>query len=157
LNSDCVLGGEGYRPGHAVQSLYTLAEREGRFWSLKTCGVEPEIGRHFNFWALGPVFHHFTCPTCGAELREDDSFKDAVGDALNAWAAQSGSDTVACPMCAGEHPITEWPCKPPLGFGNLSFTFWNWPPLDSSSWKVDIPAIVEAVTSHRIVRTYGHI
>jgi hypothetical protein len=44
-----------------------------------------------------------------------------------------------------------------LGFGNLSFTFWNWPPLDKPSWKIDIPARVKEVTKHKLVSTYGHI
>ena len=56
-----------------------------------------------------------------------------------------------------KHSVTEWRFKPPLGFGNLSFRFWNWPPLDSPSWRIDIPALVRDVTGHRIVSTWGRI
>lgn len=155
-NNDCVLGGEGYRPGSAVPRLYVLAERESPFWTLRICGVEPHVGRHFNLRALGPVFEHFKCPSCDAELR-NDSFKYAVVDALDAWSDQSSAGEVRCPICAVEHAVTDWHCKPPLGFGNLSFTFWNWPPLDSSSWKVNLARIVEKTTRHRVVSTHGHM
>jgi hypothetical protein len=53
--------------------------------------------------------------------------------------------------------VLEWDWMPPLGFGYLSFSFWNWPPLDAPGWRIDIPAIIGEITGHRIVSTYGHI
>lgn len=155
---ECTFGGDGFKPGPSIQDAYVLGKNEGAFWELRTCGVEPQVGRHFNDWALGPVCEGFECPTCGASIEPfDESFQDALGTAICAWTDQSGSLLVSCPKCQSDHPVTDWPCKPPLGFGNLSFRFWNWPPLTSSSWTTDVSAIVGEATGHTIVRTYGHI
>jgi hypothetical protein len=62
-----------------------------------------------------------------------------------------------CPLCGQGRSITEWKCTPPLGFGHLSYRFWNWPPLDSPSWKLDIPRLLREITGHTIVHTYGRI
>lgn len=157
LNEDCVLGGQGYRPGPAIQDLYLPIESEMPFWKRSTCGVEPEIGRHFNVYALGPEFDGLTCPACRAVVRYSDSFGDGVANAIDEWSNQSGGCLLQCPECAVGRSICDWACKPPLGFGNLSFTFWNWPPFDYPSWKIDIGALVAKITGHRIVRTWGHI
>jgi hypothetical protein len=157
-NSDCVLGGTGYRPGPAVADLYDLGERSYPFWRLVTCGVEPRIGRGFNEFALGESFEGYVCPACGAEFDPvGDAFDHAIADAIDQWLDESGSAMVSCPECREKRPVTEWQCKPPFGFGNVSFTFWNWPPLDSPSWNIDIAGIVRQVTGHAIVETHGHV
>jgi hypothetical protein len=157
-SADCVLGGQGYRPGSAVAHLYRRHRREGRFWELGTCGVEPQIGRGFNAWALGPVCKGFICSGCGAEIDPlGDEFEDSVGKAIGEWYDQSGAALLACPRCAHKCSVTEWRCKPPLAFSNLAFRFWNWPHLDSPSWSIDISAVVREVTGHTIVSTHGHI
>src|SRR5262245_43097065 len=157
-NQDCVLGGAGYRPGPAVANSYKFLERECRFWELGACGVEPNVGRSFNAWALGPSCEGFTCPACGADIEPFvDPFADAIAKAAGEWMEESGPALVRCPECRKKRPITDWQCKPPFGFGNVSFRFWNWPPLDSSSWKVDIAGIVRVVTGHTFVRTHGHV
>jgi hypothetical protein len=158
-NDDCVLGGEGYRPGPALSSLYVLGQHELPFWTLITSGVERRVGRHFNEWALGPVCEGLTCPACGADFK---TFGDAcnatnIGASIGEWFHQSGPALVRCPKCDKSRCVTEWQCKPPLGFGNLSFSFWNWPPLDSAAWKIDIKRLVEGITGHKLVSTYGHI
>jgi hypothetical protein len=157
-SADCVLGGSGYRPSPAIADAYRLQPRQHPFWTLATCGVEPQVGRGFNEWALGPVCEGFTCPSCAAEFDPfDDAFEDGTGTAIGEWIGQSGPALLRCPGCAKSQPITEWQCEPPLGFGNLSFRFWNWPSFDSPFWKIDIIDVVREVTGHAIVRTYGHI
>jgi hypothetical protein len=157
-NPDCVLGGTGYRPGPAVAASYKLGKRECRFWELVTCGVEPKVGRSFNEWAVGPSCEGFNCPACGADIEPfGDAFGDAIGKAVGEWMDGFGPAVVPCPACRKERPITEWQCKPPFGFGNVSFRFWNWPPLDSPSWTVDIAGIVRAVTGHTVVQSHGRI
>src|SRR5258708_35096993 len=69
---DCVMGGVGYSPGPACRDLYGLAEHEDGFWTLRICGVEPRVGRDFNYWALGPSCEGSICPACGAEFGPDD-------------------------------------------------------------------------------------
>ncbi len=44
LDADCVLEGEGYRPGPALPKVYELREPEYPFWKLQTCRVEPQVG-----------------------------------------------------------------------------------------------------------------
>jgi hypothetical protein len=80
---DCVYGGTGYRPGSAIPSLYNRREGEGRFWELRTCGVQPRVGRDFNVWALGPGQEGFTCPLCGVVFQlSGEEFEKPVGMAI---------------------------------------------------------------------------
>jgi hypothetical protein len=155
-SADCVLGGTGYRPGSAVAKLYKAGSGEHEFWKLRTCGVEPKVGRGFNVWALGPSFEGFKCPTCGAEFAASQS-PSTFNAALSEWMGESGPALVRCPKCRKKRPVTEWECSPPLGFGYASFRFWNWPRLDSPSWKIDVAGIVGEVSGHTIVKTHGHI
>jgi hypothetical protein len=158
LSKKCVLGGSGYLPGPGIANTLRLGKGEHRFWELVICGVEPEVGRHFNHWALGEACEGFVCPACGEGIDPfDEEFGEALGEGLTKWSKQASKAPVACPHCPKKTDVTKWICHPPLGFGNLSFSFWNWPPLDSASWKIDIPALVKEITGHTIVRTYGHL
>ena len=158
LTSDCVLGGKGYRPGPAVKSLYKRAKREPAFWDSRTSGVQPRVGRAYNYDALAEAHEGFVCPACGAEIEPfvEDAFEDAVGAALRKW-EKNVIAKVRCLHCSKSFAITKWLCRPPLGFGNLSFRFWNWPPLDSPSWQIDICDVVKQITGHNFIKTYGHV
>jgi hypothetical protein len=158
LDADCVLGGEGYRPGPAIPKAYELGESAVPFWELKTCGVEPRVGRTFNYWAYGPSCEGFSCPICKAEYEaHDDRVSDMFSDAIGQWVQESGPTLVICAFCAREVPLTEWLWRPPLGFGNLSFTFWNWPSLHSPRWRVNIHETTEQATGHKLVYSYGRV
>ena len=155
---DCVLGGVGYKPCQLISALYTPTSLEHAFWELRTCGVQLKVRRQFNFSAFGPAFESLTCSGCGTKTPEpDDSFMDAFGNALSEWIEEKGEGMVTCPTCDTSYAVTAWIFSPPLGFGNLSLTFWNWPPLHSSSWRIDIIGLVQETTGHRIVHTYGRI
>ena len=157
-NKDCTLGDDGYRPGPAMHEFYRVGKREGRFWELITCGVEPTAGRSFNQWALGAVCEGFTCPACEVHMEPYiDPFFKALGIAIGDWLKEAGPAIVPCPECHIESSVQDWQCRPPLGFGNVSFTFWNWPPFDRTEWKIDVVGIVQEVSGHNIVRTYGHL
>jgi hypothetical protein len=157
-NGDCVLGGEGYRPGPSIPRVYRPSKSEGRFWELKTCGIEVRIERQFNYWAYGPSCQGFSCPLCKAEYEpRDERMNDRFSDAVGQWVDQSGPALVRCAVCNGEVPFTEWLWEPPLGFGNLSFTFWNWPLLRSPGWRIDIQEITEKLTGHKLIYTCGKI
>ena len=157
-NAKCVLGDKGYPVGPKVSEIYQPTKGEGKFWELTTSGVEVAVGRDMNEWALGPSCEGFKCPSCDTfQPPFDDDFDDAVAVALGEWMNETGAALLACPDCQESQSITEWHCKPPFGFGNLSFRFWNWPPFDYPGWKLDIRALVEEITGHEIVHTYGHI
>ena len=66
LTPNCGLGGSGYPPGPTLPDLYELGDREFPFWTVPSFGVEPQITRTFNFWALGPSCFGFECPLCNA-------------------------------------------------------------------------------------------
>jgi hypothetical protein len=156
---DCVLGdGKGYRPGPAVRTLCKLGKGYFPFWEMSPCGVESRIGRRYNYDALGPSCEGFACPACEADFEPfGNDLAEAIAKAADKWADETGPGNVTCPQCRKKQPVTDWRCKPPLGFGNVSFRFWNWPPLQLPVWKIDIPAIVREVTGHSIVKTHGHI
>jgi hypothetical protein len=110
----CVLGGEGYRRGPAIPKLYTLEESEVPFWELDTCGIDPQVGRHFDDWADGPSCEGFSCPLCRAEYEpRDERVSNLFSDAIRQWAQESGPAVVRCASCAGEVPLSEWLWRPP--------------------------------------------
>lgn len=154
---DHVLRGVGYQPGPAVPKLYCPADDEGTFWELVTCGVEPCVGRNFNVWALAEVCEGFTCPSCSTFFEYCKEFGDSLGAAFQQWYDESGDAILRCPRCSKGISITEWRCNPPLGFGNLAFRFWNWPPFEWPAWKIDIVALVREATGHPILSTYGRV
>jgi hypothetical protein len=157
-NAACVLGGEGYRPGPAIRKVYKLKESEIPFWELNTCGIEPQVGRQFNYWAYGPSCEGFSCPLCEAEYAPgDERVSDRLSDAVSQWAQESGPSVVRCAVCDREVPLTEWLWRPPLGFGNLSIRFWNWPSFRSPGWRINFQEITEGATGHKLIYTYGRV
>jgi hypothetical protein len=155
---ECVLGGKGYHPGPQFRKIYALYPGELPFWTLVVCGVEVTVGRQFNVWALGECHEGFQCPKCGQSIdRDNEAFDAAFGDALTRWDRGRDGTTVACPACAKRVRLDRWKCKPPLAFGNLAITFWNWPQLDRPSWKYSLPELVRNVTGHQVIHTYGHL
>jgi hypothetical protein len=158
LDSDCALSGQGYRPGPALPDLYTMEENESPFWELRTCGVEPEVGRGFNYWAYGPACDGFVCPVCSSHYEAgDEHLQEGFARAIGHWMKGSDSASIGCARCGRAVRLTDWIWRPPLGLSNLRIRFWNWPPLDSSQWRMDIRAVMKHATQHRIVHTYGEI
>ncbi len=154
----CALGSLGFRPGPAVHSTYEPLENEFPFWDQVTCGVEVRVGRDFNHWAYGTSCEGYACPRCSQEFEpENEALAETLAEAIGQWVEQTGPALVVCPACNQQVPVTEWRSSPALGFGNLSVVFWNWPPLDSPSWRIDIRELLERATLHSLVRTHGHL
>jgi hypothetical protein len=155
---ECALGSLGYRPGPAVHEVYELTENELPFWDQITCGVELRVGRDFNHWAYGTSCEGYSCPLCSQGFKPDDEdLAEVLSEAIGQWVEQTGPALVLCPSCKRQMPVSEWRCTPPLGFGNLSVVFWNWPPLDSRSWRIDIFELIRQATLHPLIRTHGHL
>lgn len=117
--TDCTLGGPGHRPGPEHARALESAEFEvPRLW---TNGFQIETGR--------TVFHtisgQLTCRACGARFEPQGGWFDAV----SVWYEGDDDVTFACPECGKPERLTEWDGEWPWGFGNLGFTFWNWPRL----------------------------
>ena len=127
---DCVLSRDklGYPPGLNYRDVIDLpAGCDDYTLDTLTNGLEIEIGRQvfYTTWGLTLV-----CRKCSGRVdgRGDDAWSQAVGE----WYHEKGADMFACPACGHAEPVTEWTYDPPWGFGNLGFTFWNWPPLRPS-------------------------
>ena len=156
--SECVLGGEGYPAGAAIQDCYRPRRNESPFWQLRTSGVQIKIGRTYNEWAAGPSYEWCACKNCHARIGDMDSqFNKDLMASLNSWKSNTNSTQLICPQCHVGADITAWPSKPPFAFGNLTIQFWNWPPFDKSGWKLDISSLIQAATNHRLVYTWGHV
>jgi hypothetical protein len=123
---NCVLGmnNTGYPPLNYEQVIDELPGSGYDLHQLKNNGLEIELGRR--------VFHNgqsgvtITCPKCGAPCG------DKWAEAISEWYENTGAGMLRCFQCGQERSITEWSFDPPWGFGNLGFTFWNWPPLKES-------------------------
>jgi len=48
--------------------------------------------------------------------------------------------------------VTEWSFEPGFAFGNLGFTFWNWPPFLSGRL---IDEVGRLLSPHRVVLVYS--
>jgi hypothetical protein len=131
-NPDCVLDGVGYLPGPALSEVYQRGEDEFRFWESRSSGVQARVSREFNYWALSPCCDGTACPKRNTEFEQDDDrLVDQLFEACGNWAAQSGPMLVSCPECGEIVLVTEWVCRPTLGFGNLAFTSSGWPGVDA--------------------------
>jgi len=121
--TDCVLGrNKGYPPGAACKEIIERAE-DHDFPKLGANGLEVTITRE--------VFHtgqngldSVCCPDCNLNIIESD-----WGSLVHEWLADTGKDKLTCSQCAAVYSITEYNFTPAFGFGDLGFTFWNWPPL----------------------------
>lgn len=137
---DCVLGDEGgHRPGprHAA----ALADpAESWFLELRTNGVQAQVGRRASCSSTG-AFRCAVCPACRGELPQDEVWSDAAMD----W-HEGGAGMLRCTHCGQAAPITQWDHVDPMGFGELTFTFWNWPTLSE-----DFLAAFKARLGHRTV------
>lgn len=85
---------------------------------------------------LGPV----VCPACESPMGTADDLPPSFMRAVEEW--QSGQEGVlACPACGTATPITKWRTEPYWAFGNVTITFWNWPPIkDSFAREVELAA-----------------
>ncbi|QDU57636.1 hypothetical protein Pan181_38550 [Aeoliella mucimassa] len=158
LDPEAVLGGVGgYRPGPRIAEVYERLVTEVEFWRLVTNGMEPCIGRWVN--SLGfTCLDGFTCSECNQKFAPgDDSVAGPFAGAIGEFMIGVDDPTVCCPSCGAAHSVRNWLTVPHFGFVNLAFQFWNWPPFGTSSWKVNIPAIVQEVTDHQVIVTHGRL
>ncbi len=71
-------------------------------------------------------FDGLICPACAQTVEQDDAWSDALND----WHG-GGAGELACSHCDHRESVTEWEHIEPMGFGTLTFTFWNWPALSA--------------------------
>ncbi len=137
---DCVLGDEGgHRPGPRYAAA--LADpADDTFLDLRTNGVQVLAQRHTSCSSTG-AFRCAICPACRGEVPQDDVWSDAATD----W-YEGGEGMLRCGHCGEAACITQWDHIDPMGFGELTFTFWNWPALSDDFLKA-----FKARLGHRVV------
>ena len=158
LDPEAVLGGDGgYRPGTNIPALYQRSGSEGTFWSLLTNGMEVCVGPWVNQLAF-MWFDGFTCPACSAHFPRDyDEVADPFAKAIGSFLDNKHDLDVTCPSCKKTNAVPDWKTDPHFGYTNLAFQFWNWPPLDTDSWAVDIPRLIASASGHDVLLTCGRL
>ncbi len=71
---------------------------------------------------------------------------------MEAWYEGDDAVTFPCPDCGKPERLVDWAGEFPWGFGNLGFTFWNWPPLSASFVRE-----VTELLGHRSVLVRGKL
>lgn len=118
--TDCVLSNRGgYAPGPAY--VKATGSPDAHVLQLRANGLEV-VSSHTVFHNGGLGFE-IVCAACGGRF---DPPQGLWADAVSEWYDRAGQGMLACPGCSVSRPISEWQHDPPLGFGNLGLTFWNW-------------------------------
>ena len=96
-----------------------------RFIKSQVNGLEIIKGRHITVSGEGS-YECSICPGCGAE---GPVFGERWNAAATEWIEWRGAGNFECAHCGEKRGIVEWAHRDPIGFGALTFKFWNWPPL----------------------------
>lgn len=155
--SNCVLSleGMGYPPGLNFRDVVEIFIRPdpnhpGKqimiINNLTPNGLEIIKGR--TVFHAGQGGMEVICRQCQTTF--DHKSLTTWGDAVDEWYKELGAGVIKCPRCGFEESVVEWQYKPPWGFGNLGFKFWNWPPFLPSFIKE-----LEAQLGHKMVFVYG--
>ena len=137
----------GYPPGPNYRAVVHLGTNEDDHTpTLRTNGLEIVTGR--TVFHAGQFGMSLVCRKCGFSSGGSNAWSQAVEE----WYEASGDGRLACSQCGHEEPVTEWAYNPPWGFGNLGFTFWNWPRLEPS-----FVAEFSVHLAHRTVLVCGKI
>ena len=146
---DCTLRETGYPPAQGV--FQYLKAPDDMLMRLRTNGLEVEAKRSVH---VTVNVERVLCPACGAST-EDLSrlrWQEAVGE----W-YEGGEGALSCPACLRKASVAAWVHEPTCGFGNLAFTFWNWPPFTSGYWTRTPRQFIEAATGHACVLVSGKL
>jgi hypothetical protein len=147
--TDCTLGEAGYPPAQDV--FQYLKAPDDLLMRLRTNGLEVKAKRSVHVTAN---LERVSCPACGAATEDLGALRwqKAVGE----W-YEGGEGALTCPACLREASVAVWVHEPTFGFGNLAFTFWNWPPFTSAYWTRTPREFIEATTGHACVLVSGKL
>ncbi|MGS2619621.1 hypothetical protein ACVCAH_34820 [Micromonospora sp. LZ34] len=146
--TDCVLDGQGHRPGPNYAAA--TAEPWAGLHELDPNGLRV-VTRRTVFYSMGDL--QVVCPRCGAVVvaDQDEGSWSGFSPVIDEWYV-GAAGVRACKHCGEPVGINDWEWSPHWGFGYLGFEFWNWPMLD--------PGFVAAVSNqlgHRTVRPCGKL
>lgn len=132
--TDCImsLDRHGYRPAPDFMSASSDPEDPectnmcyARFITSKVNGLEIIQGKHITVSGEGSYVCSI-CPACGGERAV---FDEAWNAACTDWYEHGGPGLLSCEHCGEARRLLDWSHRDPIGFGVLTFKFWNWPPL----------------------------
>lgn len=132
--TDCILSmdSHGHRPAPRFMTASSEPETPtsgnccyALFSEMKVNGLEIVKGRHIIVYGEGS-YECSICPACGAE---GPVWGDRWNAAADEWLNWRGPGNFQCMECSAVRSLPEWDHRDPIGFGALTFKFWNWPPL----------------------------
>ncbi len=153
--SACLLGMDAM--GHAPAPQFMIATGEAAdsgavnmnykgFMTMKVNGLEIIKGRRVSVDPSGSL-DCAICTKCRAENPLDEQWSQAGND----WAA-GGSGRLACTICGNTQSVAEWDYRDPMGWGTLTFVFWNWPGLGQ-----DFVKEFSRRLGHRVLVVFSHL
>jgi hypothetical protein len=152
--SDCVAGGSGHAPGPRwADAVSDPSLGRPHLWAN---GLEVDVGRSW-FHAGEFGVEEVTCPYCDTVTQLGDD----GGEPPSAWQPfsraikeyhEGGQGVLDCPACKRPVGLNAWTWGPPTAFGELGFTFWNWPLLSPK-----FIAELSRRLGHRTVRVDGRL
>ncbi|MEM7620167.1 MAG: hypothetical protein AAF228_06845 [Pseudomonadota bacterium] len=100
------------------------------------------------------------CPICGTEFSVENfdalsKLRSEFGKASDIYLKSQQFSLMSCPACGAEVMVRDWMTEPHVGFCNLVFTFWNWPPFHD--WQINVPDIIKGTLGHNAIVTYGRL
>lgn len=142
-------------------SSFAPGPRFAEFFDHKTGTENLEI--HADGWVsdYGIVgLEMAACPVCGTEIsiqnvQELELIKAELVRASHQFLKTGDDVLLPCPICTGENLIKYWQTEPHLGFCQLAFVFWNWPPVQEC--RYDLVRFLGETLKHNIVFTYGRL
>ncbi|MDR3669025.1 MAG: hypothetical protein P4L35_19520 [Ignavibacteriaceae bacterium] len=143
--TDCVLGSnDGYPPGDNYNSILNSYDHD--LLGLRTNGLDVIRTREV-FHNGGNGLDSICCPTCSTNIIGSD-----WGILIDEWYNETGKDTVTCLECKAVHSIIDYKFDPTWAFGNVGFTFWNWP-----SFTNQFINDLEIITRKSMAIVYGRL
>lgn len=149
VRTDCALGGLGYPPAPGI--LGYLKAPDELLLQLRVNGLAVTAKRCAH---LNVAVERIVCPLCGTAT--DDLSRLSWQEAVGEW-YDGGEGAILCPACLQRTPVAVWVHDPICGFGNLAFTFWNWPPFDAAYWTKTPFQFIEAVVGHGCILVSGKL
>lgn len=154
------LNGEGtglFKPG---RNFAIACNGEGRTHThdlSNVGGMETQAGPWVNMFGLASL-ETANCPVCATQFAtglatDITQMREGFNEASRLFCAGQSQPKVRCPVCFGDVPAKDWQTTPHLGYCNLAFIFWNWPPFNE--WEIDIPRLISEALKHKTVVTYG--
>lgn len=89
-------------------------------------GLEVITKRHMTY-DYGRRMDEILCPECNMSREPDKVW----GNAITEWLEYKGLGLILCPHCNNESSVIKWKHIEEVGYGVLTFNFWDWAPLSS--------------------------